>query len=389
MSRASRPWLGDVLLGAAGAVGSRAVVGSGEHARAAGGAALSLGLPRARRACVVLVDGLGLHNLRAAADVAPFLTAAPTQALTSAFPSTTATSMAALGTGLPAGQTGMLGYTVRHPGTGRLLNLISWHGGPDPVSWQRHPTLFELADDEGMLSVSIGPWAFEASPLTRAALRGAEYESAESLPERVDRTLEVLAEPEVRVASVYWGEVDKTGHHDGWRSDAWRAEVARLDVELRRLSESVPPETLVLVTADHGMVDIPMGESEVFGGPARLDVADRSPLSDGVALVAGEPRFCHVYAEPGAASAVLESWRAELGERADVLSREEAIVAGWFGPAVEDRFRPVVGDVVAAMRGDVAVVDSRTQTAASLELIGMHGAGTDTETTVPLIRLAG
>jgi hypothetical protein len=282
----------------------------------------------------------------------------------------------------------MLGYTVRDPATGRLLNLISWRDGPDPETWQRQPTVFELMAEVGHLSVSVGPWEFASSPLTRAALRGAEYDAAESLPERVDRTLDVLGEPDARLVTMYWGDVDKTGHHHGWRSPEWRDALAHLDTELARLAAAVPAGTLLLVTADHGMVDIPRGDSQEFGGPARLDVATNPVLSDGVSLVAGEPRICHVHTEPGAAGAVLAGWRATLGERADVLSRDEAISAGWFGP-VEDRFRPVVGDVVAAMRGDIAVVDSRTQTAASLELIGMHGSGTASERTVPLIRLAG
>lgn len=387
MSAPAAPWLGDVLLGAAGALGSAVVVDAADGLRSAADAASTLGLPRADRVCVVIVDGLGLHNLRAVADVAPTLSGAPTTALRSAFPSTTATSMAALGTGLPAGRTGLLGYTVRRPGGG-LLNMISWQQGPDPEDWQRHPTVFELLAAEGALSVSVGPWAFESSPLTLAALRGAEYSSAESLTERVDRALEELTDPEVRLVTLYWGDVDKTGHHEGWRSDAWREQVAQLDAELDRLRRSVPPGTLVLVTADHGMVDVPLGASAVFDGPARLDVASRPALSTGVELVAGEPRLCHVHTHPGEASAVLASWRAELGERADVRSRDEAVAAGWFGP-VEPRFLPVVGDVVAAMQGDVAVVDSRTQTPASLELIGMHGSRTDAETTVPLIRLAG
>lgn len=381
------PWLGDVLIGAAGAVGAEIVIDPHGTALRAPAAAAQLELPPVRRACVVLVDGLGLHNLTAAADVAPALTGAPCTALRSGFPSTTATNMAALGTGLPGGRTGMLGYTVRNPANGRLLNLISWQGGPDPTTWQRQPTVFELMAAQGLLSVSVGPWAFESSPLTRAALRGAEYESAESLPERVDRTLDVLTEPDVRLVSTYWGDVDKTGHHHGWRSEEWRTAVAHLDAELGRLAAAVPPDTLLLVTADHGMVDIPTGESQEFGGPARIDVATSPALADGVALVAGEPRICHVHSEPGAASAVAAAWRAELGPRADVRTRDEAIEAGWFG-AVEDRFRPVVGDVVAAMRGDVAVVDSRTQTPASLDLIGMHGSSTPTESTVPLVRLA-
>ena len=385
---ATSAWLGEVLLGTAGAVGSDVVVDPDGAALRAGVVAERLGLARARRACLVVVDGLGLHNLLAAGTaVAPALAGAPRSALRSAFPSTTATNMAALGTGLPGGRTGLLGYTVRDPATGRLLNLISWHGGPEPTTWQRHPTVFELMAERDELAVSVGPWEFDGSPLTRAALRGAEYESAESLADRVDRTLEVLAEPDVRLTTMYWGDVDKTGHHHGWRSEEWRTELAHLDTQLARLAASVPPGTLLLVTADHGMIDVPRGDSEVFGGPARLDVAARPGLADGVALVAGEPRICHVHAEPGAVAAVLASWRAELGERADVRTRDEAIAAGWFGE-VEDRFRPVVGDVVAAMRGDVAVVDSRTQTAASLELVGMHGSRTDAETTVPLIRLA-
>lgn len=379
-------WLGDVLLGAAGAAGADLVVGDDQPVTAEQ-AATRLALPAAERVCVVLVDGLGLHNLDAVADVAPRLTGAPCRPLSSAFPSTTATNMAALGTGLPGGRTGLLGYTVRDPATGSLLNMISWRDGPDPRSWQRHPTVFELMAEQDLLAVSVGPWEFAESALTQAALRGAEYEAAADLDERVDRTLEVLTEPDARVVSLYWGEVDATGHHHGWRSDAWREAVARLDRELGRLASAVPPGTLVLVTADHGMVDIPRGGSAVFDGPARFDVAERPALADGVALVAGEPRICHVHAEPGAATDVLAGWRSALGERADVLSREEAIQAGWFGP-VEDRFRPVVGDVVAAMRGDVAVVDSRTQTAASLELIGMHGSRTPAETTVPLIQMA-
>src|SRR5690606_35779098 len=151
---------------------------------------------------------------------------APRSARRSAFPSTTATNMAALGTGLPGGRTGLLGYTVRDPATGRLLNLISWHGGPEPTTWQRHPTVFELMAERDELAVSVGSWEFDGSPLTRAALRGAEYESAESLADRVDRTLEVLAEPDVRLTTMYWGDVAKTGHPPAWRRGEGRPERA-------------------------------------------------------------------------------------------------------------------------------------------------------------------
>src|SRR5699024_524985 len=122
----------------------------------------------------------------------------------SAVPSTTAANIAYLGTGALPGRTGMLGYSVRNPATGRAMNLISWAGGPDPRRWQREPTVFERLAAAGGVSVSVGTWRFADSPLTTAALRGAEYEAAESLPERVDRALAVLAEPDVSLVYLYW-----------------------------------------------------------------------------------------------------------------------------------------------------------------------------------------
>ena len=80
-------------------------------------------LAPADRACVFLVDGLGWELLRAHPDEAPFLTSllgtsfgGSGRPLTAGFPSTTATSLASVGTGLPPGAHGLAGYTVREPG---------------------------------------------------------------------------------------------------------------------------------------------------------------------------------------------------------------------------------------------------------------------------------
>lgn len=218
-----------------------------------------------------------------------------------------------------------------------------------------------------------------------AALRGAEYDSAESLAERVDRALDALAEPDVDLVYVYWSEIDHLGHGLGWRSEQWRAELAATDTQLARLAAGLPADTLLLVTADHGMVDVPARESEVFGGPSRYDVATRADLADGVALVAGEPRMVHLHCHPGRAHDVARTWAYVLGDRAVVRGRAEAI-ADWFAP-VAPRFEAVIGDVVVAMLGDIAVHDSRTQSEGSLGLVGMHGSITPEETGIPLLAL--
>ena len=367
--------LGAVLPAVADSLGVAVTVGgrSGAAARSA------LGLPTAQRVCVVLVDGLGHTNLSERSGHAPFLRSllADGQVLTSGFPSTTAASMGLFGTGTGPGRTAMVGYTARNPATGGLGNLVSWDGLGDPHDWQREPTIFEQVTAAGIPVTSVGPGKFRGSGLTEAALRGGGYRGAERLADRVDAVVYELMGP--ALVYLYWGQVDKVGHHHGWGSWQWGEEVGSIDRELARLERALPPGTLLVVTADHGMVDVDRSQ--------RWDVAKTPTLSDGVDLVAGEPRAIHVHTKLGAAEAVeavVTRWRATLGKAAVVATREEAIGAGWFGP-VSEHVRPVIGDVVVAMTGRATVVDSRTQTPASMDLVGVHGSFTPEEMQVPLL----
>lgn len=364
--------LGEVLLGATGACG---IDLPGDDTRAA---ASRLGLPEARQVCVVLVDGLGWHNLASRAEDAPFLAGRHPQQARSTFPSTTATNLAYLGTGRPGGQTGMLGYTVRDHDD-RLLNLVSWNRDVDPLHWQPVPTVFERLADAGRVPVSVGPWRFAESGLTLAALRGSEYSPAQSLAQRVDSAISHLRDPEVDLVYLYWGEVDSTGHQHGWRSARWASELRTVDVQLERLARSVPAGTVLIITADHGMVDVPLAD--------RTDVADHEALGQDVDLIAGEPRAVHLYTRPARATAVAHRWREVLGDRVEVLEREEVIGAGLVGP-VAPAMRRVLGDVLVIAGGTHAVQDSRTGPSRGSPMIGMHGARTEEEMTVPLIVLS-
>lgn len=364
---ASDRWVGRVLPAVAGAVG--ADLPGAEDART------SLGLPRADRAVVVLVDGLGHANLVERAGHAPFLRsllegAAP---LTTTFPSTTATAIGSFGTGLAPGETGLLGYTVREPVTGALANMVQWTGLPDPETWQPAPSVPARLVASGVPVTSVGPSRFAGSGLTRAALRGAVYRGADRPDDRVTATLDTLRRP--GVVYLYWGEVDSTGHHHGWGSWQWGDELAAVDAQLASLARRLPRGTVVAVTADHGMVD--------RDPTVRWDVAAEPALSRDVELVAGEPRAMHVHLMPGAdRDAVAGRWREHLGDAALVVTRDEALAEGWFGP-VRAAMVPVVGDLVVAMRGRATVVDSRTQTPASLGLVGVHGSLTAAEMQVP------
>ena len=120
----------------------------------------------------------------------------------------------------------------------------------------------------------------------------------------------------------------------------------------------------------------------------RIDFDDDWELSAGVALLGGEGRARHVYAHPGAAGDVHAVWSEVLGEQMWVATREQAVAAGWFGPSVDERVLPRIGDVVAAARDDIAVVATRSEPGES-QMVGLHGSMTPVEQLVPLLEVRG
>jgi hypothetical protein len=338
----------------------------------------AFGLLPARRAVVVLIDGLGYDLLRQRSGHAPFLRGLLPAArrLSAGFPSTTATSMGTFGTGLPPGAHGLVGYEVLVPGEDRLLNELSWDNGPDPRLWQPSPTVFEAAVADGVTVTRIGPGFFDGSGLTNAALRGGAFTAARSLDARVDAALAAVRASRRALVYLYWGELDKVGHVHGCQSWEWGDELELIDRGLARLVAGVPPDTSVQITADHGMVDAPHA--------LRIDLAHDAELAANVRHVGGEARSLQLYCEQGAAGDVLATWRERVDARAWVLSREEAVGQGLFG-AVSERVLPRIGEVIVAMRDNFAIVDSRTARPALLALLGLHGSLTPAEMAIPLL----
>ncbi|NHB83684.1 alkaline phosphatase family protein [Tessaracoccus sp. HDW20] len=105
----------------------------------------------------------------------------------------------------------------------------------------------------------------------------------------------------------------------------------------------------LIVTGDHGMVNVPVS--------SRLVIEEESRLT-GHTAIGGEPRFRHIYGEDPRALAW--AWESVLGERGQVLRREEAVEAGWFGPRPTGMSLSRIGDVVAAMTADHAAMSTGT-----------------------------
>ncbi|MET7318779.1 nucleotide pyrophosphatase/phosphodiesterase family protein [Streptomyces thermoviolaceus] len=344
-------------------------------------------LTPADRVCVFLVDGLGWEQLRAHPEDAPFLTSllgsscgGTGRPLTAGYPATTAASLASVGTGLPPGAHGLAGYTVRNPDTGELMNQLRWHPYTDPHAWQPYPTVFQLAEQAGVHAAQVSSPAFETTPLTRVALSGGTFLGRLSGEDRIDCAAEQLAAGDRSLVYTYYSELDGAGHRYGVDSDTWRGQLMTVDRLAQRLADQLPPRSVLYVTADHGMIDVPFDEQH------RIDFDADWELRAGVALLGGEGRARHVYAVPGAEEDVLTCWREVLGEQFWVASREEAVAAGWFGPHIDDRVYARIGDVVAAARDDVLIIASEREPKEST-MVGNHGSMTPAEQLVPLLEV--
>lgn len=337
-----------------------------------------------RRVVVVLVDGLGRNLLPAAAPVAPTLAEVlagrlgTLSTITTVFPSTTPTCLASFGTGAPPGAHGLVGFTVNVPGTREVLNHIEWTSDPDPLRWQPLATQFERAVAAGVAATVVSRASFAGSGLTVSAYRGAHYQAAANAGELVARVSAALAGPAPSLVYAYHPDLDRAGHLFGVGSPQWLRVVSEVDGLLARLVDSLSPDAAMLVTADHGQLDIP---------PRSCFDLDADPrLRAGVRVVAGEPRVRYLHTEPGAVPDVIATWRAVLGEAAWMASREEAVAAGWFGPVSEAHLGRL-GDVVVACHDRRAVLATKAESPLVSSLIAHHGSCTADEMLIPLIIL--
>ena len=329
--------------------------------------------------CFLLVDGLGAL---AAQEFKAFLPALNSMnfiaRVETAFPSTTATSLTTLTTGVLPGAHGMLGYTVRVPRSGgRVLNSLKWDERVDPHTWQPIPTLFEIAERAGIAISFIAQKRYENSGFTRATFRGANFQSANGLDEIITESKKSLRNSPA-FCYLYLNDLDVAGHSHGVGSDKWLRALEYVDKVVGELLEKLPTGTRFWVSADHGMVN----------AEEKITIGMDNSLLDGVETIAGEPRARHIYLsenflDPESTNKIAKRWRDFLSDRACVYTRSGAITGGLFGEDVSLDSQDRMGDLVVIAHGGLVLLDPERVKLESA-MVGHHGALTDKERLVPL-----
>lgn len=335
---------------------------------------------QAEQVVLLVLDGLGWLQLGARPDLAPTLSGMTGGPITSVAPSTTACSLTSLVVGGPPAAHGVVGYrvVVEGPTGAEVMNVLKWRTKSgdarpfvDPHTFQR------MAPFGGRPIPVVSKAAFVGTGFTDAHQHGARpvgwYEPS-ALAVDVGS---VVGEGEPFVYAYYDG-IDRTAHVYGFDAH-YDAELVAVDRLVSDILDALPATVAVVVTADHGQVEV---------GP-RLIELDRA-VTEHVAMQSGEPRFRWLHCasgHPDAPDRLAALCRSLYGDRAWVATYEEVAKAGWLGGPVDDDIRPRLGDVALVPFEPIAFMEPGE--AGESRLMCRHGSMTADEMYVPFVAAVG
>jgi predicted AlkP superfamily pyrophosphatase or phosphodiesterase len=325
----------------------------------------------ASQVVLLVLDGLGARQLADRAALAPVLSSAVGSTITSVAPSTTACALTSLATGRVPAEHGIVGYRVAVEG--HIMNVLQWTlDGRDArvsmpaASFQPCSTFPGAASQVPVVTrYDYGATGFTAAHLGDVALH--RWHTPSGLVAGV-RSLLAVGEPFVYA---YYEGIDKVAHARGL--DAYYDEELRYADRLAGDVLSVlPPGAVLVVTADHGQVEVG-GNVEVLG----------PGLMDAVTLLSGEGRFRWLHLREGSVADVVAAASDEYKDTAWVRTKEQIIDEGWLGGSPSAAVAGRMGDVVLVPFVPTAFLDPADT--GELRLMARHGSLTPDEMLVPLL----
>ncbi len=328
---------------------------------------------------LLVVDGLGWGQLRDRPGLAPTLSAAEgiEQPITSVAPTTTACALTSITTGCRPCRHGLLGYRLAVGN--EILNVLRWTMGSGQaadarrtVPARRFQPFPPFPGAEATVPVvskdGFGGTGFTAAHLGDSPLHG--YKAPSSLPIEVGH---LLGEGEPFVYAYYDG-IDTVAHGNGM-GDLYDAELRAVDHLVADVVTELPPGAVLVVTADHGEIDVD-----------QVELLGRDIMSM-VSFMSGEGRFRWLHALPGATDDLLGAAADLYGGTTWVAAREQLIEEGMFGGPLPDDLLGRLGDVALLPHAPIAFIDPADT--GENRLYSRHGSLTGDELLVPLVALAG
>jgi predicted AlkP superfamily pyrophosphatase or phosphodiesterase len=339
-----------------------------------------LGFMPAPRIVVVLVDGLGVEQIKQRAGHAPWLASLLNAGTIShcVFPATTSANIGSFGTGLWPGEHGLIGHLVWDRKHDERMNLlVGWNERTDPLVWQPHDTVAQQAQSVGIVTHVVTSGEYHDTPYTRATMRGSVFSAAEKWSERFARGLEILNDKTPSITYLYIPELDKYGHKFGWTSSVYATMLEDLDVALRSFVSRQPKGTGIVITSDHGMVETTKEKQLVLD-----DLLEKGGHTQ---FYGGDTRAGFVYLDDSSSVPEVIQNLEPYSYAFDAVPTPEAIRLGLFGP-IGPQAQARLPELLLLAKGNYTMYHSKYFKPRSFEMIAHHGSLSPAETRVPILR---
>ncbi|GIX26190.1 MAG: alkaline phosphatase family protein [Burkholderiales bacterium] len=339
-----------------------------------------------RHLVLMVIDGLGLNFLLRQGEMVT-LRRHLRGGMTSVFPSTTATAVTTFHTGVAPLQHGLTGWFVDLEEAGGVTAVLPFRRreggaalsalgiGPEAVFTE--PPVFGRLDREAWV---VTPLSILDSEYNRWHCRGAQRRAYGTLEQFFAETAAaVAASAHPKLVYAYLPDLDTVAHRAGVGSAPCRELAHRIDQAFAGFLERLAgTDTTVVLTADHGFVDVPP--------EGRIDLADHPALAAMLRRpLCGEPRAAYCYVKPGREEDFEAYVATRLAGRADAYPSAELVARGWFGDGPRHpRLMERIGDYTLVMRENYAIKDWLPGEK-RYSNIGMHGGVSADEMWVPLV----
>lgn len=342
----------------------------------------------ARHVLLLVIDGLGTRFLQRHAPDS-FLSDEMIREITSVFPTTTAAALTTLATGTPPRRHACTGWFVWLRELGCASVILPFAPRYEWRSFDQAGVKAGEVFDFPNRYTTITPERHIVIPRAIVGTTFSEYSAAGAIVHGY-RTLTGLGNHLSKITSyqhktfsyVYWPTFDKLAHQKGINSRECIEHFSELDRFIHQLTRRLSgSNTLLVITADHGLIDTDPGH--------HIDIGDIPGLCDCLNIpLCGEPRVPYCYLKPERVRQFEQIVAEHLDDFCDMFTREE--IKDLYGPDASDespRFEDRIGDRILLMKEDFILTENVLGEKGH-NFIGYHAALTADEVHVPLVMLS-
>lgn len=304
---------------------------------------------------VILLDAMGIENIEYLLEPDGFLRSHLQTEYSSVFPTTTVAATTAQQSALHPAESGWLGWTGYFPALDENITYFR----NKPLSQQHYPYTNAVTQitEHGVRAYLLDPY-HEPFPQT-----------IDAMCTKIERLCTL---PEEKYIDVYFPEPDATMHRMGCESQQTRNVLQAIEQRIAAMAERLS-DTLLLITADHGQVNIV--NYTLTDYPDITECLVRMPSLD--------PRALNFFVRDGMHEQFRRAFLKHFGDEFELLTKAEVMEQKLLGTGTpHPYFSSMIGDFLAFGTGHAAIANTPED---NQNFISAHSGMTSAEMRIPLI----